>query len=216
MKNLKREKITHRTALCNWLTLFLILLAIWFTLSGIFELKFIIYGVATSIVIASLCLYSFYLKGIHSDYNYFLISVNPFKFLIYFIWLMKEIVKSSISVTWNVFRGTSSLHPEIVWFRADYDNPSARALLANSITLTPGTVTIDILDDGTFSVHALTAEARDGLLDGTMQTKVAKLFGEDISYQVLQVEDVEAAGLNHETTHLTKTTFGKKGRMKQI
>lgn len=217
MKNLKRDKITHRKALCNWLTLFLILLAIWFTLSGIFELKFFIYGVVTSVIITSLCFRSFYMKGIHSNYNYFLIQVNPFSFLIYFIWLMKEIVKSSISVTWNVFRGTPSLRPEIVWFRADYDNPSARALLANSITLTPGTVTVDILDDGTYSVHALTREAAEGLLDGTMQMKVARLFGEDIQFQALQAQRLaQNPGENRKTTRLTKTTFGRKGRTKRI
>lgn len=80
-----------------------------------------------------------------------------------------------------------------MWFQANYDNPAARALLANSITLTPGTVTVDILEDGTYSVHALTEGAKAGLLDGTMQGKVARLFGETIDFRVLDVEEAEGS-----------------------
>ena len=79
--------------------------------------------------------------------------------------------------------------PSIAWFRADYDNPAARAMLANSITLTPGTITIDIMEDGTFSVHTLTRELREGLLDGSMQAKVAWLYGESIDFIPLTVEE---------------------------
>ena len=153
------------------------------------------------------------MKGVHSDRYYFLIHVNPIRLLIYFLWLLKEIVKSSFSVTWNVYRGKKSLHPQIVWFRANYDNPAARALLANSITLTPGTVTVDILEDGTYSVHALTEGAKESLLDGTMQGKVARLFGETIDFRVL---DVEEAGENRKTSRLIETTFTAKKGLKRI
>ena len=100
-----------------------------------------------------------------------------------------------------------------MWFRANYDNPAARALLANSITLTPGTVTVDILEDGTYSVHALTEESKAGLLDGTMQGKVARLFGETIDFRVL---DVEEAGENRKTARLIETTFTAKKGLKRI
>lgn len=210
--NIEKEKL-QSPPLCNWVELFVILLAGWFILSGIFELKFIIYGVMTAGIISLFCFKSFYMKGVHSDRYYFLIHVNPIRLLIYFLWLLKEIVKNSFSVTWNVYRGKKSLHPQIVWFRANYDNPAARALLANSITLTPGTVTVDILEDGTYSVHALTEESKAGLLDGTMQGKVARLFGETIDFRVL---DVEEAGENRKTARLIETTFTAKKGLKRI
>lgn len=53
--------------------------------------------------------------------------------------------------------------------------------------MTPGTVTIDIYDSGVFSVHALNSEFADGLLDGSMQMRVAKLYGETIDYKVVDV-----------------------------
>lgn len=213
MKNKIEKEKYQSPPLCNWVELFVILLAGWFILSGIFELKFIIYGVMTAGIISLFCFKSFYMKGAHSDRYYFLIHVNPIRLLIYFLWLLKEIVKSSFSVTWNVYRGTKSLHPQIVWFRANYDNPAARALLANSITLTPGTVTVDILEDGTYSVHALTEESKAGLLDGTMQGKVARLFGETIDFRVLDVEEV---GENRKTARLIETTFTAKKGLKRI
>ncbi len=199
--------------LLSWFKLLLILMALWSALSGIFEIKFILYGVITCVIITTLCFPLFFMKGIHSDTTYFLIQVNLFKFLIYFIWLMKEIVKSSVSVSWNVFRGTNSLNPQIIWFQADYDNPAARALLANSITLTPGTVTVDISEDGIYSVHALTEEAKEGLMEGTMQRKVAALYGESIDVKIPDVEDVENA---REQTHLVKSTFDRKGAMRSL
>ena len=62
-------------------------------------------------------------------------------------------------------------------------------MLANSITLTPGTITIDITEDGVYSVHALTEELREGLLDGSMQAKVAWLYGETRDFAQLSEED---------------------------
>ena len=64
-------------------------------------------------------------------------------------------------------------------------------MLANSITLTPGTITIDITDDGIFSVHALTRELREGLLDGSMQAKVAWLYGETIEFTPVDEKEVK-------------------------
>ena len=52
-------------------------------------------------------------------------------------------------------------------------------VLGNSITLTPGTVTVDIEGD-LFTVHALSDTAADSLLDGDMERRVAWIFGEDV------------------------------------
>lgn len=99
MKNNVEKEKRQNPSLCNWVELFVILLAGWLILSGIFELKFIIYGVMTAGIISLLCFRSFYMKGVHSDRYYFLIHVNPIRLFIYFLWLLKEIVKSSFSVT---------------------------------------------------------------------------------------------------------------------
>ena len=55
----------------------------------------------------------------------------------------------------------------------------ATSVLINSIILTPGTVTVEVSDEKHFVVHALTDDAAGGLLEGTMQRKIAELFGEE-------------------------------------
>jgi multicomponent Na+:H+ antiporter subunit E len=50
-------------------------------------------------------------------------------------------------------------------------------MLANSITLTPGTITVDF-DDGNYSVHALVPSAAQSLLDAEMQSQLERIFGE--------------------------------------
>ena len=65
----------------------------------------------------------------------------------------------------------------------------ATVVLANSITLTPGTITMNVTDDGLFEVHALTDGAAEGLLDGSMQKKVAELFNEQYVFEPLGEEE---------------------------
>jgi multicomponent Na+:H+ antiporter subunit E len=95
----------------------------------------------------------------------------------------------------------SKVDPSAVWFKADYDSPFARALLANSITLTPGTITIDITDEGYYSVHALTQHLKEGILDGSMQKKVAWAYKEKIDFRPLSEEEIAGIDvIEHEIT----------------
>lgn len=209
---LKGKKLASNSVL-NAVELMVLLLVLWFIFSGIFELKFIIFGLLSVLVVMRISMRSLYLRGRHSMKYYFVLNVNIFSFIIYFLWLLKEIIKSSLSVTWNVFRGADSLNPHIVWFRADYDNPSARALLANSITLTPGTVTVDIQPNGVYSVHALTDSCAEGLLDGTMQRKVAHVFREEIDYMPMEAVIVPE---KKKEVHLKSKTYSRKGTMHRL
>ena len=174
----------------NYILTAVLIMALWFIMSGKTEPKFLIIGAASSLIIAALCLRTLTLHGIRTDNRYYIFNVNIVKYLIYMLWLLKEIIKSAVAVSVITTVRRSDVEPSIAWFKADYDNPSARAMLANSITLTPGTITIDITEDGIFSVHALTRDIRDGLLDGTMQAKVAWLFGETIDFHPVEPKDI--------------------------
>ena len=174
----------------NWILTAVLLMALWFIMSEQIEPKFLILGAGSSILIASLCLRTLTMRGISSDRDYYLLNVNIPRFIVYFAWLLVQIAKSAVYVAWVSLFHMSEVEPSIAWFRADYDNPAARAMLANSITLTPGTITIDITDDGLYSVHALTNEVREGLLDGSMQAKVAWLYGETIDFAPVDEKDI--------------------------
>ena len=148
------------------------MMALWFVMSGKTEPKFLIIGTASSMLVAFICLRPLSISGTKTDHEYYLLGVNIFRFIVYFAWLLGQIALSAFNIAKVSILKLSDVDPSIVWFRADYDNPAARAMLANSITLTPGTITIDITEDGIFSVHALTQDVRDGVLDGSMQAKV--------------------------------------------
>lgn len=94
-----------------------------------------------------------------------------------------------MDVATSVMQPEMDIDPKFFSFRMAYDNPIAHATLANSITLTPGTVTLHVSDDDVYSIHALTTGAREGLLDGGMQERIAKLFGDPGVFEEVPVSD---------------------------
>ena len=116
-------------------------------------------------------------------------GVNPLKLLAYAVWLMWQLVLANIDVICATVRPEIEIDPCVVRFRYQVDNPMAKVVLANSITLTPGTVTMNMTEDGLYEVHALTVGAADGLKGGDMQKKVAWLFGESYDFELVGGED---------------------------
>ena len=183
--------VRNNKPVLNWIGTSVLMMALWFIMSEQTEAKFLILGVLSSVLIASLCLRTLTMSGTVSDRKYYLLGVNIPRFIMYFAWLLVQIAKSAIYVARISVFNRSEVDPSISWFKAAYDNPAARSMLANSITLMPGTITIDISEDGVYSVHALTKELREGLLDGSMQAKVAWLYGETIDFTPIDEKDVE-------------------------
>lgn len=95
----------------------------------------------------------------------------------FWLWLLKEIVTSSIQVTRIVLSPSLPISPRFVKLVAIPRGEVTRVILGNSITLTPGTLTTDIDDDGMITVHALTSAGADDLLEGTMNRRVGRLEG---------------------------------------
>lgn len=114
------------------------------------------------------------------------------RFLAYHLWMPVQILISAVYVARVVLAPRVSIEPQMVQFRSAQPTGFAKMLLGNSITLTPGTLTVD-LDGDRFLVHALTADTARGLLDGTMQTKVARLFQDEPGPMVFDVT-VDAGG----------------------
>ncbi|MDX1499027.1 MAG: Na+/H+ antiporter subunit E [Woeseiaceae bacterium] len=89
-------------------------------------------------------------------------------------WLTREIVRSSLEVARVVLRPSLALAPRVVKLDASALGPVDQALLGNSITLTPGTLTLDVHEDRLL-VHALTPEGAAELEQGEMYRRVAAL-----------------------------------------
>ena len=83
----------------------------------------------------------------------------------YGVTLLIEIVKANLTVVRMILDGEKEPKPQLVQFDVDLKKNRHLVALANSITLTPGTITVD-LHDNHFTVHALDASFVDGLDDG--------------------------------------------------
>lgn len=92
----------------------------------------------------------------------------------YWAWLAGQIVISALDVARRVVDPRLPIDPELVTVTAQQRTEMGRTTFANSITLTPGTVCMD-LEDGQVRVHALTAEGARALREGEMNRRVAAL-----------------------------------------
>ncbi|MBT3697418.1 MAG: Na+/H+ antiporter subunit E [Gammaproteobacteria bacterium] len=90
---------------------------------------------------------------------------------LYIFWLLKEIIISNIKVCLYIIMPTKKINPKIVKIKSSQISDFAHVLYANSITLTPGTVTIDI-DGDKFTVHTLDHQFRESLKSDEMGRKV--------------------------------------------
>jgi multicomponent Na+:H+ antiporter subunit E len=102
------------------------------------------------------------------------------RFPLYVPWLLWQIFTANIWVLYLVFhpRMREMLNPRIITFKSRLKSRMAQLTFANSITLTPGTITVDVDWDGTFTVHALDEKSAAGL-PGEMERHVARVFGEE-------------------------------------
>ena len=94
----------------------------------------------------------------------------------FWVWLGGEVIRSTIDVIRIVLSPTLRIEPRVIEINTGDLGPVDQTLLGNSITLTPGTLTIDVQDDRML-VHALTEGGAQELRDGTMMKRVAALRG---------------------------------------
>lgn len=89
----------------------------------------------------------------------------------YWLWLAVEIGKANVDVAWRILRPGRHISPVMLRVRATQHTDVGRVLYANSITLTPGTVSMH-LDGDWIDVHALSRDGAEGMLTGDMDRRV--------------------------------------------
>lgn len=163
----------------------LLLLALWLALSGHYDLFHLGLGVLSVALVLWLNLG---LRRLPAADNVFQpeATLKPLRFLGYCVWLPVQILRSAAYVAYLVLHPRLPVRPVVVQFRSSQPNGFAQMILGNSITLTPGTLTLDVVGDR-FVVHALTPATAQDLLSGTMQEKVARLFTDQPGPMVFDV-----------------------------
>ena len=94
----------------------------------------------------------------------------------YWLWLLKEIAKANVDVARRVLSPRLAISPALIRVKASQLTELGQVVYANSITLTPGTTTIDI-EDGTFLVHTIAREVGADLVAGDMDRRVTRAEG---------------------------------------
>lgn len=158
----------------RYLYTFLIMFGFWILLSGKFDLFHLTLGVLSSGLVALLSTDILMHDSKKNDR-----LVIAFRFACYAPWLLYQIVLSTLHVTFLALhpKMKDQIDPTIVTFKTHLKTDLAKAALANSITLTPGTITIRVVDQ-VFYVHAISRKAAAGL-PGEMEDRLAKVFERD-------------------------------------
>lgn len=92
----------------------------------------------------------------------------------FFIWLTKEVIVTNIMVVKHIWLGNDSISPTMKTIKANQKTDMGKVIYANSITLTPGTVSVK-LDGDQITVHALIKESIDELEVGEMDRRITEL-----------------------------------------
>ena len=146
------------------------LFAFWLLLSGIYTPFLVASGLGASILIALLAW-----RMEVADREGHPLHLT-FAAAAYWPWLAKEILKSGWQVAKIIVDPRLPISPALVRLRPSQQSAVGLVTHANSITLTPGTVTVEA-DHAEFLVHALTREAAEGLEGSEMDRRVRRMEG---------------------------------------
>lgn len=143
----------------------IVLALLWLAISGVYKPLLFMMGAGSVSFVVWL---SLRMDVVGVEHNPVLYS---WRLPAYWLWLLKEIVKSNVDVARAVLSPARHVHPRVVRVPMELDSAIGKVAYANSITLTPGTVTL-LLEDDSVEVHALTREAAEGLESRAMERRV--------------------------------------------
>lgn len=145
--------------------------AAWLLWSGIYKPLLLGLGLAS----VATCVYlAIRMRAIDGEGSGFTIMDHLHQLASYWPWLIKEIAKSNVDVTKAVLASKIDVDPVLVRLKPTQKTRMGRVIYGNSITLTPGTITVDMKDE-LLLVHALSQEGADGLAEGEMDRRVSAL-----------------------------------------
>ena len=146
----------------------LLLFGYWLALSGHYEWWLVAFGAVLSVLVVLFC----FAKNV-TDAEGFPIGLFP-RGLIYWPWLLWQIVLSGLRVTRLILSPSLPISPTLVKVDAQQETAVGLVTYANSITLTPGTISIEASERGRcIWVHAIERAGAEGFADDPMNAKVA-------------------------------------------
>jgi len=160
--------------LSPYLMTFVIIFAIWIVFSGKFDLFHLSLGAVSSLIVSLLSADLLFPQQRIRNTPFLYIG-----FVRYMPWLIYQVIMANFHVMKLVLnpRMMDLIDPKIIKFNSYLKDEAALVTFANSITLTPGTITVSVSNYRDFTVHALDAFSGNPL-PGEMEERVGKIFGE--------------------------------------
>lgn len=165
----KSPDLGKQTLMRHTISLFLILALFWLLNSGHYTLL----DLSLGLISIALTLYLTHRMDVvdHESQPLHLITL---RLPGYYLWLTKEIILSNISVVKHIWLGNETISPVLTTVKASQKTDLGKVFYANSITLTPGTVAVDLVGDQ-IMVHALLSENIEVLQAGEMDRRISRL-----------------------------------------
>jgi len=150
------------------ISLGLVLAALWLGISGVYKPLLFMLGLGSVVFVVWM---SKRMEVVGVEHNPILYS---WRLPVYWLWLLKEIIKSNFDVARATLNPDRYVEPTVIFVPMALQSAVGKVTYANSITLTPGTVTL-LLEDDEVEVHALTKNSAAGIQARAMERKIAWL-----------------------------------------
>ena len=135
---------------------FVLAFIIWMLLTWQFDAQVIIAGLIVSVIVALL-----FHEILPKEYRVFISPVRVFWVLVYLPVFFYYVMKANLDVVYRALHPKMPIKPGIVKIKTILKTESGITALANSITLTPGTLTVDLTDDGYLYIHWINVKSED-------------------------------------------------------
>jgi multicomponent Na+:H+ antiporter subunit E len=173
-----------RLAIRNFTITFFVLFAFWILLSARFDAFHLTLGIFCSILVSYLSYDLLFFNVRLGDFR-----IRARRFLQAAPWFLGQIFSANLHVAYLALSPKMPVDPQIVRFKTKLESDISWVAMANSITLTPGTITVDIRD-GEFFVHALDKKVAYDLSTGEMEDRIAHVLMEADHVYIQDVLDV--------------------------
>ena len=159
----------------RYVALFILSMIFWLMLTFEFTISNLIVGVVASLI-TSLIFTRFFVKNVYK-------LIQPhryFWFLVYLVVFVWECIKANIDVAYRVLHPAMPIRPGIVKVKTTLKSDMAKMLLANSITMTPGTISVDIIGDYLY-IHWIYISSDDpevytGIITGAFEKYIKRII----------------------------------------
>ena len=173
-QNQSQTPSEKRTATLPFIITFIIMIGFWLIFSGKFDVFHLSLGVICCLLVAYFSSDLLFPSGLKTDF-----LACWIRFAWYVPWLLYQILLANLHVLRLSFhpRMMALIDPHIIEFNSPLESDIARTTFANSITLTPGTITVNVSAMGRFTVHCIDVTSGEPL-PGEMERQIARIFKE--------------------------------------